>query len=153
MTSTSDRPHADPGFFKRIRLSILSDPVIPRTDLERKRYLFRNLVLHFRPATVPVDTLRFSLTWGLGGMAAVLVLLQIGTGVLLKFAYEPTPAAAYASIQSLVAGVPFGRLIRNMHHWCAHLLVLVVLLHMLRVFFTGAFHPPRQFNWVIGLTL
>jgi len=153
MTSPPDQPHADPGFFKRIRLSILSDPVIPRTDAERKRYLFRNLVLHFRPATVPVDTLRFSLTWGLGGMAAVLVLLQIATGVLLKFAYEPTPAAAYASIQSLVAGVPFGRLIRNLHHWCAHLLVLVVLLHMLRVFFTGAFHPPRQFNWIIGLTL
>ncbi|MGA8282070.1 MAG: hypothetical protein WB853_14330, partial [Desulfobacterales bacterium] len=66
MTSPSDQPHADPGFFKRIRLSILSDPVIPRTDAERKRYLFRNMVLHFRPATVPVDTLRFSLTWGLG---------------------------------------------------------------------------------------
>ena len=153
MISSPDRPPAAAGLFKRIRLSILSDPVIPRTEVERKRYLLRNLVLHFRPATVPAATLRFSLTWGLGGMAVVLVLLQFGTGVLLKFAYEPTPVAAYASIQSLVSGVPFGRLIRNLHHWCAHLLVLVVLLHLLRVFFTGAFHPPRQFNWIIGLAL
>jgi quinol-cytochrome oxidoreductase complex cytochrome b subunit len=73
--------------------------------------------------------------------------------VLLKFVYEPTPVAAYASIQSLILEVPFGRWIRNVHHWCAHLLVLLVFLHMLRVFFTGAFHPPRQFNWVIGLGL
>jgi quinol-cytochrome oxidoreductase complex cytochrome b subunit len=153
MTVPSDQPHDNPGFIERIRLSILPDPVIPRTEAERKRYLLKNLVLHFRPATVPAETLRFSLTWGLGGMAAVLVLLQIGTGVLLKFAYEPTPAAAYASIQSLMSEIPFGRLVRNTHHWCAHLLVLVVLLHLLRVFFTGAFHRPRQFNWIIGLGL
>ncbi|MGB8426780.1 MAG: hypothetical protein WCD88_13425, partial [Desulfobacterales bacterium] len=112
MKSPSDRSPDDPGLLKRIRLSILSDPVIPRTEAERRRYLFRNLLLHFRPATVPAATLRFSLSWGLGGMAAVLVLLQFGTGVLLKFVYEPTPVAAYASIQSLVSGVPFGRLIR-----------------------------------------
>ncbi|MGB8427643.1 MAG: cytochrome b N-terminal domain-containing protein [Desulfobacterales bacterium] len=153
MKSPSDQPPANPGLVKRIRLSIFPDPVIPRTEAERRRYLFKNLILHFRPATVPAATLRFSLSWGLGGMAAVLVLLQFGTGVLLKFVYEPTPVAAYASIQSLVSGVPFGRLIRNLHHWCAHLLALVVLLHLLRVFFTGAFHPPRQFNWIIGLAL
>ena len=47
----------------------------------------------------------------------------------------------------------FGQLIRNMHHWSANLLVLIVFLHMLRVFFTGAFHPPRQFNWIVGLGL
>jgi len=153
MTSPENSSPPDPGFLKRVRLSIISDPVIPRTEGERKRYLTRNLLLHFRPATVPERTLRFSLTWGLGGMAALLVFLQIGTGVLLKFVYEPTPVAAYASIQSLITEVPFGRWIRNLHHWCAHLLVLLAFLHMLRVFLTGAFHPPRQFNWVIGLTM
>ena len=60
--------------------------------------------------TVPEKTLRFTLTWGLGGMAAVLVMLQFGTGVLLKFVYEPTPIAAYASIQSIIRDVPFGKL-------------------------------------------
>lgn len=86
-------------------------------------------------------------------MAAVLVLLQMGTGVLLKFGYEPTPVAAYPSIQSIITDIPFGRLIRNLHHWGAHMLVLIALLHLLRVFFTGAFHAPRQFNWVVGLSL
>jgi len=86
-------------------------------------------------------------------MAAVLVLLQIGTGIMLKFAYEPTPMAAYASIQTMQHNVVFGQLIRNIHHWCANLLVLIVFLHMLRVFFTGAFHLSRQFNWIIGLGL
>ena len=75
------------------------------------------------------------------------------TGVLLKFVYEPTPVEAYASIQTLLSGVPFGRMVRNMHHWGAHLLVVIVFLHMMRVFFTGAFHPPRQFNWIVGLAL
>lgn len=127
--------------------------MIPGSELERKQYLRRILLLHFRPATVVEKTLRFSLSWGLGGMAVVLVMLQIGSGVLLKFIYEPTTAAAYASIQILIHEVPFGRLIRNLHHWCAHLLVFVLLLHMLRVFFTGAFHSPRQFNWVFGLAM
>ncbi|UCD59021.1 MAG: cytochrome b N-terminal domain-containing protein [Candidatus Hydrogenedentota bacterium] len=150
MRPRKNSPREIPGLLQRISRSIFPDPLIPRTDSERKRYLVKNLILHFRPATVPEKTLRFTLTWGLGGMAAVLVLLQIGTGLLLKFAFEPTPVAAYASIQSLQNDVPFGQLIRNLHHWSAHLLVLIVFLHMLRVFFTGAFQPPRQFNWIIG---
>jgi quinol-cytochrome oxidoreductase complex cytochrome b subunit len=83
-------------------------------------------------------------------MAVVLVMLQLGTGLLLKFAFEPTPVGAYASIQALQMDVPFGRLVRNLHHWSANLLVLVAFVHMLRVFFTDAFQPPRQFNWIIG---
>ncbi len=141
------------GLFLRILHSIFPYPIIPRTDPERKRYLLRNLILHFRPTMVPEKTLKFTLTWGLGGMAAVLVLLQIGTGILLKFTYEPTPVAAYTSIQTMQDHVAFGQLIRNIHHWSANLLVLIVFLHMLRILFTGAFHPPRQFNWIIGLGL
>ena len=138
---------------QRIWRSIFPLPMTPRTQQQRRRFLLAHLVLHFRPATVPEKTLRLSLTWGLGGMAAVLVVLQIGTGLLLKFAYEPTAATAYESVRTLMVDVPFGLLVRNVHHWCANLLVAVVFLHMLRVFFTGAFHPPRQFNWVIGLTM
>lgn len=136
-----------------IRESIFSTPLLPRTEMDRKRFMIRNLLLHFRPPTVVESTLRFTLTWGLGGAAVVLVVLQLITGVMLGFVYEPSPVSAYESIQTLVQEVSFGRLIRNMHHWCAHLLVLIVFLHMLRVFFTGAFHPPRQFNWIIGLGL
>jgi quinol-cytochrome oxidoreductase complex cytochrome b subunit len=86
-------------------------------------------------------------------MAVMLVMLQLGTGLLLKFAFEPTPMGAYESILSLQNDVPFGRLIRNLHHWSANLLVLIIFLHMLRVFFTGAFQPPRQFNWIVGLMM
>ncbi len=153
LTASQSRTADSIGLLGRIRDSIFPDPLIPRTDADRKRFLRKNLILHFRPSTVPEKTLAFSLSWGLGGMAAVLVLLQIGTGILLKFVYEPTPAAAYASIQTLIADVPFGRFIRNIHHWSANLLVLTMFLHMLRVFFTGAFHPPRQFNWIIGLAM
>jgi len=108
MISRKYNVKAEPGLLRRIRTSILSDPVIPGTEAERKRYLIRNLVLHFRPATVPERTLRLSPTRGLGGMAAVLVFLQIGTGVLMKFVYESTPVAAYSSVQALIHDVPFG---------------------------------------------
>jgi quinol-cytochrome oxidoreductase complex cytochrome b subunit len=141
------------GFFHQIFHSIFPHPLIPKSDQERRSYPLKNLILHFRPPTVPEKTLKFSLTWGLGGMAAVLIFLQLGTGLLLKFVYVPTPLGAYTSIQILQNEVMFGQLIRNIHHWCANFLVLIVFLHMLRVFFTGAFHPPRQFSWIIGLGL
>ncbi len=117
------------------------------------RHFFNTLILHFRPRMVQERTLRFSLTWGLGGMAVVLVFMLLGTGLLLKFAYEPFPGRAYDSILRLQNEVLFGQLIRNIHHWSANLLLVVVFLHFLRVFFTGAFHALRQFNWIFGLGL
>ena len=137
----------------RIVKSIFPEPLVPRSDAQRRRFLLKNLALHFRPAAVPKATLRLSLTWGLGGTAATLVLLQLSSGILLKFAYDPTPGAAYASVHSIITGMAFGPLVRNLHYWCAHLLVAVILLHLVRVLGTGAFHPPRQFNWVVGLGL
>ena len=142
-----------PHFMRRLWLSIIGDPLVPRTERDRRRFILRYLFLHLRPTTVPEPTLRFTLSWGLGGMAVVLVILQLATGVLLKFAYVPIPAQAYASITHLQEEVLFGRLIRNIHHWGANFLVLAVFLHWMRVFLTGAFHAPRQFNWVIGLGL
>ncbi len=86
-------------------------------------------------------------------MAAVLVLNQFATGVLLKFAYQPTAAGAYLSIVALQNELLFGRLIRNLHYWGANLLLLVVLLHLLRVFFTSAYRAPRRATWIVGLGL
>ena len=141
------------NFWQRIRYSIFPGTYHGVLDRERYRQLFNGLLLHFRPLTVPRRTLRFSLTWGLGGMALVLVTMLFATGLMLKFVYQPVPDRAYDSIVHLQNTVYFGQLIRNIHHWSANLLLLVVLLHFLRVFFSGAFHPPRQFNWVIGLTM
>jgi quinol-cytochrome oxidoreductase complex cytochrome b subunit len=106
-----------------------------------------------RPVRLPERTVAFRHTFGLGGMAAVLVLLLILTGVLLMFVYEPTPERAYGSIEALRRDVRFGGLVRNVHHWSANLLVIITFLHLLRTFFTGAFHGARQFNWVIGTLL
>jgi quinol-cytochrome oxidoreductase complex cytochrome b subunit len=78
---------------------------------------------------------------------------MIFTGVLLMLAYEPSPERAYDSVIGLQEQFLFGGLIRNIHHWSANILVAVVLLHMLRVLFTGGFHGPRRFNWVLGLGL
>ena len=153
MIPASDRTESQPGYVRRIWLSMFPAPLPPRSERERTRFLLRNLILHFRPTLVPERTLRFSLTFGLGGMAAVLVVLQLFTGVLLKFVYEPFPTQAYESLIRLQGTFLFGRLIRNIHFWSANFLILVVFLHGLRVLFTGAFHAPRQMNWVIGLTL
>ena len=128
----------------------LGDQRTLRTD---NRSLRNTLPFHFRPLMVKEKTLVFSLSWGLGGMAATLVLMQIITGILIKFVYVPTPIDAYASVQTIINDLPFGRLIHNLHYWGANALVMVVMLHMLRVFLTGAFHFPRQFNWIIGLCL
>jgi quinol-cytochrome oxidoreductase complex cytochrome b subunit len=117
------------------------------------RKYFRNLLLHFRPTTVPERTLRLSLTWGLGGMALVLVFLLFCTGLLLKFIYEPFPGGAYDSILYLERQVPFGQLLRNLHRWSGNGLLLLTFLHFLRVYYTGALDMPRRVNWVIGLGL
>jgi len=114
---------------------------------------FNSLLLHFRPREIPERTLRFSLTWGLGGMATFLVVLLAATGILLKFVFEPVPALAYESIVYLQDDVPFGQLIRNLHRWSGNGLVLLAFLHSLRVFFTGAIDPPRRGNWLIGMAL
>ena len=141
------------SLFHRVRDSIFPGLMRPKSDGQVYRGLFNSLILHFRPRTVSERTLRFTLTWGLGGMAVVLILLLFGTGILMKFVYQPFPDKAYASILHLQRDVLFGQFVRNIHHWSGNILLIVVFLHFLRVFFTGAFQPPRQFNWVIGLFL
>ncbi len=125
----------------------------PPIVVESGGMLSKTFIFHFRPRQVPAATLKFTHTWGLGGMAAVLVVLQVLTGVLLKTIYEPSPGKAYESILTIQNDVLFGQLIRNIHHWTANILVIIVLFHMLRVFFTGAFHKRRRLNWVFGLVL
>ncbi len=122
----------------------------PQLRRERK---WSGLILHIHPRNIPGKTLDLTLTWGLGGMSVVLALLLAGTGILLLFAYEPSPERAYESILALKDRYLFGGFVRNIHHWSGNVLILVAFLHLLRVFLTGAFHPPRQLNWVIGMVL
>src|SRR5581483_4677110 len=75
------------------------------------------------------------------------------TGVMLMFYYVPSVDRAFTDVQNLETNVRFGMLIRNLHRWMAHAMVLTVLLHMMRVFYTGAYKPPREYNWVVGVIL
>jgi quinol-cytochrome oxidoreductase complex cytochrome b subunit len=86
-------------------------------------------------------------------MAALLVVMQVITGLLLKFHYEPSPESAYNSILNLQESLLFGKMARNLHHWSAIALLWVVFLHTMRVLFTGAYRKPRHATWIFGLAL
>ena len=89
----------------------------------------------------------------LGGLTAFLFAVQAVTGTMLAFYYEPTPDAAYASIQFIETQVRFGASIRAIHHWSANGMIVMVVAHMMRVFVNGAFRAPRELNWVSGVLL
>lgn len=138
---------------QRVWESIQRDELPPRDDRGRMRVVMNNLVLHLHPSKVAKPTLKFTYTWGLGGLALLLVALLAATGVMLMFVYTPSPATAYQDMLRLQTEVWFGQLIRNLHHWSGNLLVIVAFLHLLRVFFTGGFRAPREFNWILGVGL
>ncbi len=125
----------------------------PKTDAERARTVVGTFVLHLRPVRVPEATVRFTHTFGLGGMSLVLLSVLAVTGSLLMLGYTPVPGDAYASIQGLEREVLFGAFVRAVHHWSANLLVLIAGLHLLRVFLTGGYLDGRALNWVVGLVL
>ncbi|MCC7207453.1 MAG: cytochrome b N-terminal domain-containing protein, partial [Anaerolineae bacterium] len=138
---------------QRVWESIQRDELPPRDDRDRMRYVMNNLVLHLHPSKVARPTLKFTYTFGLGGLALLLIALLAVTGVMLMFEYTPSPDTAYLDMLRLQTEVNFGQLVRNIHHWSGNLMVVVVFLHLLRVFFTGGFRFPREFNWVLGLSL
>jgi quinol-cytochrome oxidoreductase complex cytochrome b subunit len=112
-----------------------------------------SILLHIHPKRVNELSIQFHRTFGLGGIAALLVVVQIVTGILLRFFYTPVPAEAYNSILFLKNQVLFGQFIRNIHYWSGVLMLLVAFLHFLRVFLTGAYREERKINWLFGLFL
>ncbi len=127
----------------------------PQLDTPRGRALqgFSNFFLHLYPVKVPARVLRLRYSFRLGFIATMLFGVLLVTGVYLMFVYTPSPSAAYGNMQNLKTDIGFGQLIRNVHRWSAHLMVLVVVLHLVRVFYAGAYKRPRQFNWVLGVAL
>lgn len=89
----------------------------------------------------------------LGGITALLFVIQGMTGIMLAFYYKPTAAEAYTSIQFIENEVRLGSAIRMIHHWSANGMIVVCIAHMARVFIMGAFKPPRELNWVSGVVL
>lgn len=126
---------------------------LPESNLERSQAMVSSFLLHVQPAKVNRHSLKPGYTLGLGLISLFLFLILVGTGVLLMFYYVPSTDRAYDAMKNLQFVVSAGLLMRNMHRWAAHLMVLFVMLHLCRVFFTGAYKRPREFNWVIGVGL
>lgn len=119
----------------------------------RSYVIMNNVLYHLHPVKVKRHAVKLSYTLCLGGLSFFLFILLTITGIFLMFYYTPTEQQAYLDIQALSTSVAFGSLVRNMHRWGAHLMVLTVFLHMSRVFYHGAYKPPREFNWVVGVVL
>ncbi len=136
-----------------LRRSIFRNEGIPESDRETSQATFHNFFLHIQSVRVHRNSLRAAYTLGLGLIAAASFLVLTVTGILLMVYYKPSTDLAYQSIKDIHFVVPTGRFIRNIHRWAAHLMVVSVLLHMARVFYTGSYKRPREMNWLVGLAL
>jgi len=122
-------------------------------DLKTGKVIRPNFFSHLHPPTIPADQSRWRYTLGAGGMAVFLSLILLITGLLEMFYYIPTPEKAAISVETIVSFVPLGAFIRNLHYWSAQILVVVALIHLARVIFTGAYGAQRKFNFLLGLIL
>ena len=124
-------------------------------DTPRNRILMiaSNVFLHLHPSKLRRHGLTLRYTWCAGGLTFFFFLVTVVTGVLLMFYYRPVAEYAYNDMKYLQFDIPFGMITRNMHRWAAHAMVIMVMLHMFRVFMTGSYKPPREFNWVVGVLL
>ncbi len=126
----------------------------PLTGRNKALTMFTNFFLHIMPTKVQANALRPLYTLGLGVISFILFVLLTVTGIFLMVYYVPSTShfnGAYDSIKDLQYSVSYGRLLRNVHRWAAHFMVAAVFFHMCRVFYTGAYKPPREFNWIIGV--
>ncbi len=147
--------------FEQVRDAVMSSQIyrsvfrhdFPNTDANRALVMFSNVILHLHPVRVRRGALKVKFTWCLGGLTFFFFILLTITGVFLMFYYVPDTRRAYNDIKDLGTVIYFGTLFRNLHRWAAHAMVLSVWLHMTRVFFTGSYKPPREFNWVVGVVL
>jgi quinol-cytochrome oxidoreductase complex cytochrome b subunit len=146
-----------PSLAERIRSSTIGKSVfrIPGRNTRRERAgaHWSNFLLHIYPVKVRRKELHFRHSWYLGVASLTLFASLVASGVYLMFFYVPSPTSAYGDIQILQTQVAFGQFMRNIHRWSAHLMVVAVIAHMARVFYRGAYKPPREFNWVIGVVL
>ena len=131
--------------------SIFRHPM-PTDRRNRVVVMLTNFFLHLHPVSVRKQGIALSYTWCMGGLTFFLFLVETVTGVLLMFYYRPTLEHAYNDILALRDVTTLG-ILRELHRWGAHAMVIAVWLHMYRVFLTGSYKPPREFNWVVGVLL
>lgn len=138
---------------KKIWKSVFRTKLPLSSNLDRALVIFNSLSLHIHPVKVREKAIRFTYTFYLGMISFFLFLVLIITGIMLMLYYQPAIPHAYENMKDLKYVVSNGNFLRNMHRWSAHLMVISVFLHMLRVFFKGAYRPPREFNWIVGVVL
>jgi ubiquinol-cytochrome c reductase cytochrome b subunit len=132
--------------------SVIRGEAAPRPN-PRMRVHSNSFWYHIRPRALPVEATAWYYTFGLGWMSFFFFVLEAITGAILMVYYTPSPLQAYADMQKIISDVPLGRLLRNMHRLGAHFMVAVVILHMMRTYFTASYKAPRQFIWVTGIVL
>jgi quinol---cytochrome c reductase cytochrome b subunit, bacillus type len=125
----------------------------PDTPRNQALVVLGNVYLHLHPVRLRRHALAIPYTFCLGGLSFFMFLLLTVTGVMLMFYYIPSTTIAHQNMLDLQSSVTLGTLLRNLHRYSAHAMVIVVFLHMMRVFYTGSYKPPREFNWVIGVVL
>jgi quinol-cytochrome oxidoreductase complex cytochrome b subunit len=125
----------------------------PDSNRNRSLAVFTNFFLHIHPVKVRRRAIEFKRTFYLGGLSAACFFLLLVSGVMLMFYYRPAVPTAYLDMKDLAFSVSAGVFLRNLHRWAAHTMVALVLAHMAVTFFRGAYAPPREFNWVIGVFL
>lgn len=147
-----EHPPERPGIWRQIYQSIFRHP---GDDTPRNRMLqvTGNVFLHLHPPTIRRHALRLRFTWGAGGLSFLMYVVTVVTGIILMFYYRPTAQHAYLDMKNLEHEIPFGMIMRNMHRWAAHAMVIVVWFHMMRVFLSGSYKTPREFNWGVGVVL
>jgi len=123
------------------------------SNLHRSLTVQQNVFLHLASVKIRRKALEFGVTWYLGTLSMASFVILVGTGVLLMLYYHPSAPQAYADTKDLQFVVSSGLFLRNLHRWSAHAMVLLVFAHMFKVFYRGAYRPPREFNWVIGVVL
>ena len=123
------------------------------SNLHRALFVQQNVFLHLFSIKARKRMLEFSATWYLGALTFGTFLILVITGILLMLYYHPSVPQAYADMKDLQFVVSSGVFLRNLHRWSAHAMVFLVFAHMFKVFYRGAYRPPREFNWVIGVVL
>ena len=153
-------PNEPRGAWKKLQRTVVETQIwssifrvgIPNTNRKRVLAMLGNVVLHLHPVKTRKSGVKMRYTWCAGGMTFFLFLVLTFTGLLLMFYYRPTIEYAYVDMLDLREQVPFG-VMREMHRWGAHAMVIAVWIHMFRVFMTGSYKPPREFNWNVGVVL
>ncbi len=116
-----------------------------------ERYDLNPIISFMRHKQVPLH--KYSVWYYMGGISLFLFIVQVATGILLLFYYQPGTDSSYESVRFIMTKVKFGWLIRSVHSWSANLFIFFIFIHMFSVFFTRAYKKPRELTWITGVVL